>query len=157
MWAVKALETSTRWSPECCILLLKVGATSILFGLIRTCNRSLPHKELLQVSLRTLLNVCHHCGWDESCPDGAGACVDLVQIFRDKPEIFIPAVKLLHIAVASSEYARDWCGTLENLKRLKNVHALCARKQPKGSSFSDKAVRKAIKTLLHVVYLVSSD
>ena len=157
MGATKTLEIATRWSAECCRLLVDAGATTILFSLIRTCNRSLPHKELLQVALRTILNVCRHSGWDDSCPDGAGACVDLVQIFRDKPEIFVPAVKLLHIAVRSSQQSRAWCGSPENAKRLNNVYKLCTRKQPRGSSPSDMAVRKAIKMLLLVVRLVSSE
>jgi len=57
MEAVETLETSTRLSKSCCEAFADAGAPEILYNLIRTCNRSLPHVELLQLVLATLENV----------------------------------------------------------------------------------------------------
>jgi abnormal spindle-like microcephaly-associated protein len=157
MLALQALEVATRWSAVCSRQLVQAGATSTLFTLIRTCNRSLPHMKVLQLILQTLLNVCHHTGWDDSCPDGVDVCVDLVQMFRDKPAVFGWAVSLLEAAVHNSSVARAWCGSHETLKRLQAVLALCVRKIRVGGGLRDPAMKKSVKTLQRIVRFISGE
>ena len=46
--ACKFLEFSTQISKRCCESFANASAANILFGLIRSCNRSTPHQELLR-------------------------------------------------------------------------------------------------------------
>ena len=58
--AMVTLETSTRLSVKCCHAFSNVNAPKVLYKLIRTCNRSLPHVALLKLILKTLSNVVLH-------------------------------------------------------------------------------------------------
>ena len=97
MRAVDALETSTRLSAVCCEVFTEANAADILLGLIRTCNRSLPHIQLMQNVLLTLDNVSKHAVLLPSFanPDSAEVFMDLSQVFRDKDGIFCLSVTLL--------------------------------------------------------------
>ena len=57
--AIKTLEVSTRWSSTCCSWFVGEAneAVPIMYGLMRSCNRSQPHRKLLLYALRVLSNV----------------------------------------------------------------------------------------------------
>jgi abnormal spindle-like microcephaly-associated protein len=97
MAAVATLETSTRLSFVCCKIFTNSQAAKSLLALIRTCNRSLPHMELLQHILLTLNNISKHPTLLPSFanPESAEVFLDLSQIFRDKDGIFCLSVSLL--------------------------------------------------------------
>jgi abnormal spindle-like microcephaly-associated protein len=105
MFAVTTLEAATRLSIVCCEEFTRAGAADILLALIRTCNRSLPHVELLHRILLTLENVASH----ESLlpgflnPVSAEVFMDLVQMFRDKDGIFCLSIFLLNRAIICDE------------------------------------------------------
>jgi abnormal spindle-like microcephaly-associated protein len=108
MAAIVTLEMSTRLSLACCVAFTECTATEILFSLIRTCNRSLPHVELLSHVLLTFRNVVKH---KELLPrvasaDSAEVFMDLVQMFRDKENVFCSAAVLLHLVVASNQQVK---------------------------------------------------
>lgn len=128
--AICTLELSTRLSAVCCAAFAEAGAPQILFSLIRTCNRSLPHVELLLYILQTMANVARYDGLLHSMATSAGVDVflDLVQMFRDKEGVFILAATLLERVVSFDERLLSQCSSRENLKRLKGVSALCLRK-----------------------------
>lgn len=46
--ALQFLQLSTQVSKHCCASFAEGGATGVLFGLLRSCNRSQPHQELLR-------------------------------------------------------------------------------------------------------------
>jgi abnormal spindle-like microcephaly-associated protein len=46
--ACQTLELSTSLSRYCCEAFAQAGAPNILFSLLRSCNRSTPHQELLR-------------------------------------------------------------------------------------------------------------
>lgn len=46
--ACQTLQLSTQLSRYCCEAFAQAGAAAILFGLLRSCNRSTPHQELLR-------------------------------------------------------------------------------------------------------------
>lgn len=103
MDAVCILEVATRLSEVCCILFVKASAPSVLFSLIRTCNRSLPHVKLLHGVLLTMSNVAEydHLLQSIATHEGAEVLLDLVQMFRDKNFVFFLVVSLLERVVRS--------------------------------------------------------
>ncbi|KAH0618335.1 hypothetical protein JD844_017438 [Phrynosoma platyrhinos] len=50
-------EVVTRLSPVCCESLAKTEAVSIIFTLIRSCNRSVPCMDVIRYSVQVLLNL----------------------------------------------------------------------------------------------------
>jgi abnormal spindle-like microcephaly-associated protein len=104
MDAVCVLEVATRLSEVCCITFAEAKAPDILFFLIQTCNRSLPHLKLLQYILQTLTNVAR---FDKLVPamaslSGVEVFLDLLQMFRDKDYVFCLVVSLLERIVRSN-------------------------------------------------------
>ena len=99
--AICTLEVATRLSKECCQMFVNAGATHILFSLIRTCNRSLPHIQLLNNMLRTLWNVSRdgHFVATMATSMAVEVFLDLIQMFRDKDEIFYQSAKLLEVVL----------------------------------------------------------
>ena len=134
MVAITTLETSTRLSRNCCVSFSNAAAPEILYNLIRTCNRSLPHVELLHYVLLTLRNVAAHPTLVAMVATGLAAEIfmDLIQMFRDKDTVFSLAICLLEVVVHTNMTLQVQCSTKENLKRLKGVHSLCVRKISAG-------------------------
>ena len=102
--AVHILEISTRLSRSCCQAFADANAPSILYDFMPTCNRSLPHVELLQVILKTIVNVsiydeCFHSVASTSAVD---VLLTLLMHFRDKDGVFNLAIYLLNILVTNS-------------------------------------------------------
>ena len=130
MNAVSTLEVSTRLSRNCCIAFTECEAPEIIYSLVRTCNRSLPHVELLHYVLLTLTNVARHNEllWRVSTEESVEVYMDLVQMFRDKDNVFCLAVALLHKAIVKNRELKEICSSSENMKRLKGIHSLCIRK-----------------------------
>jgi abnormal spindle-like microcephaly-associated protein len=150
------LEMATRLSEVCCVSFAEAGAPAILFNLLRTCNRSLPHIKLVHVVLLTMSNVARyeHLLRSLATVSGAEIFLDLVQMFRDKEFVFGLVVALLELIVrtspvvevsrlefGSADYStretssstfpfsvQRLCASREHLKRLKAVHDLCVRK-----------------------------
>lgn len=50
-------EVVTRLSEVCCQQVVKDGALPVIFKVIKKCNRSLPHLEVIKYSLSILYNV----------------------------------------------------------------------------------------------------
>jgi len=91
--ACQTLELSTQLSHRCSRAFAEAGASKVLFTLIRSCNRSTPHQELLKHALVVLLHVARHHDLASSVATTAGAeaadtLIDLMQMFRDKKSIF---------------------------------------------------------------------
>jgi abnormal spindle-like microcephaly-associated protein len=149
MNAVATLETSTRLSRNCCIAFAECNAPEIVYSLIRTCNRSLPHVELLHYVLLTLMNVASHKEllWRVFSDDSVDIFMDLVQMFRDKDNVFNLATSLLHNAVLSNSDLKNRCATSENIKRMKGVHSLCARKLSLTTTRVSRASRRSVGSL----------
>lgn len=130
MRAIGVLELATRVSEVCCVAFAEARAPDVLFSLVRQCNRSLPHIELLHNVLLTMSNVARYDYLLPSMSSIAGVEVylDLVQMFRDKDGVFYLASSLLERVVRCNPELEPFCGSKENLKRLKAVNSLCMRK-----------------------------
>eukprot|EP00978_Attheya_sp_CCMP212_P020094 scaffold57136_cov47-Attheya_sp.AAC.4 len=147
MKAMLTLEVSTRLSKRCCGSFAHARAPDILYDVVRTCNRSLPHIELLNHLLLILRNVARHDELLEyvASPTSLDVLLDLVQMFRDKDIIFVLAVTLLEqVAFSKYEYMSKCC-LPENVKRLKGIHALCSRKTATLAERNPNKQRVALK------------
>jgi IQ calmodulin-binding motif len=104
MAAVCTLELSTRLSSKCCYQVVEAGAPSILFGLLRSANRSLPYIELITHILLTLLNLSVHDGLLDclATMEGVVLFLDMLQTYRDKDSVFCHTVSLLNLCVPPS-------------------------------------------------------
>ena len=51
------VDVVTRLSPRCCEQMVAGNAVDVIYLLIRSCNRSLPHMELIKYSVNILLNL----------------------------------------------------------------------------------------------------
>jgi abnormal spindle-like microcephaly-associated protein len=147
MDAVKSLETSTRLSSLCCILFTEANAANILLDLIRSCNRSVPHVELVQCILLTLDNIAQYRSLVPSFADcnAAEIFLDKMQMFRDKDGIFCLSTSLLDCISKCNPIVEDFCAMHEHLKRLKALHALSLRR----SKSSTSATRQDLGTKLN--------
>ena len=136
MSALRTLELATRLSYVCCEAFVSAQAPTILFSFATTCNRSVPHTEVIQCTLTTMLNVTQYRCFlpDVANESSLEICLDLVQMFRDKEGVFVPAVILLEQIVRFSDDLQQHCGKQEHLKRLKGVYTLCRRKLSLPSS-----------------------
>jgi abnormal spindle-like microcephaly-associated protein len=130
MDAVKSLETSTRLSSLCCVLFTEADAARILLDLIRSCNRSVPHVELVHCILLTLDNVSQYRQLVASFATcySAEIFLDKMQMFRDKDGIFCLSVSLLHGIANCNPMVEEFCALHEHLKRLKALHGLSLRR-----------------------------
>ena len=50
-------EVVTRLSPRCCERMVQGHAVSVLYQLVRSCNRSIPHMEIIKYVVCILLNL----------------------------------------------------------------------------------------------------
>ena len=128
--AIKTLETSTRFSYSCCEAVVNKGSTSLLFRLIRYCNRSSPHIDLLKYVLKTLMNISKHTKLIDGvvCDRSVEILLDTIQMFRDKEKVLCLASSLLLMIVSTKNECLLECTKRENAKRIKGVFVLYKKK-----------------------------
>jgi len=151
--AITSLENITRQSMEDCEVIVKTDAQHELFSIIRSCNRSSPHMELIRVILVVLTNLAKHpslltrLATDKSI----GALTDLIHMFRDKSTIFALSSSLLETLLRSSNVLTSKYSTLENKKRLRGILLMS---KEKASSTDD--MRKGIRCLENAFQLMNA-
>lgn len=105
--AAKSLEMWTKSSYTSCKMLITSESVEVLYSLIRACNRSVPHVELLEYILETLFHVTKYEDLIPSiCSESlVETLVDLIQLFRDKDDIFCYAAIILKRIVLTGKEA----------------------------------------------------
>jgi len=131
--ACQTLEFSTQLSHRCSRAFAEAGASKVLFALIRSCNRSTPHQELLKHALVVLLHVARHHDLApavaaSSAAEAADTLVDLMQMFRDKKPIFGKASELLCRLIAANKDIKSTCASADYRKRLDGILHIVERK-----------------------------
>ncbi|CAM9788928.1 unnamed protein product, partial [Chrysoparadoxa australica] len=126
------LELSTRYSKICCQVMAESTAPDVVYGLIRTLNRSPPHQKILKFALMTFRNIVKHGGnfarHVAAPPVASAVFMDLLQVYRDKPEVFHLAVRLAtSLAGISDSIRRDMC-TAHQAARMTGILQLLQRK-----------------------------
>jgi len=133
--ACETLEVSTQMSSECADAFLNTDAADVLFALVQSCNRSLPHVCVLQVALRVLVQVGKHDKKNQyarifanksAC---AASIMDILQLFRDRMTIVSPTVTLLLQFCSDSSRAINYIIKKEDLlHRLQKFAGVLAQK-----------------------------
>ncbi|KAM4738484.1 abnormal spindle-like microcephaly-associated protein isoform 2-T2 [Anableps anableps] len=138
--ALKNLETATRLSPECCERLVGSGATSVIFTLIRSCNRSGPCMEVITFSVQILLNLSKYHMTIEavySVESSLETLLDLLQKYREKAgdkvaekggSIFTKSCFLLALLLQDKRHAEEVVKLPKALDRIRSIYRLTARK-----------------------------
>ncbi|XP_017287365.2 abnormal spindle-like microcephaly-associated protein homolog, partial [Kryptolebias marmoratus] len=138
--ALKNLETATRLSPECCERLVESGATSVLFTLIRCCNRSIPCMNIITLSIQVLLNLSKYHKTVKavySVDSSVEMLLDLLQRYREKAgdkvaekggSIFTKTCFLLALLLQDKHRAEEVKKIPKALDRLCSIYKLTARK-----------------------------
>ena len=133
MQACRTVELSTRFSPVCCMMFAERGIVPAIYALIRSCNRSQPHQELLRLALGVLVNTAKH-PVSQPAVASASECVDvlvdLLQMFRDTATVFAPALWLLRtVCRVSAERQASVAGNDDVMRRLTSLHHILSRRQ----------------------------
>ncbi|XP_014867194.1 PREDICTED: abnormal spindle-like microcephaly-associated protein isoform X2 [Poecilia mexicana] len=138
--ALKNLEVATRLSPECCERLVGSGATSVIFTLIRSCNRSGPCMEVITFSVQILLNLSkYHLTIEAvySVENSLETLLDLLQKYREKAgdkvaekggSIFTKACFLLALLLQDQRRAQEVVKLPKVLDRIRSIYRLTVRK-----------------------------
>jgi hypothetical protein len=129
--ACQVLLSTTAVSVECCVKFVQTSATQLLLNTIRSCNRSTTHQEMLVCALNSLLNVCRRTELASkvaSTVESTDILMDIMQMFRDKKQIFCLSCKLLCRLTACNIQTMKICNTSECRKRLEGIYHIIERK-----------------------------
>jgi abnormal spindle-like microcephaly-associated protein len=132
MQACNTLALATLVSYAVADRLVQEGALTHIFRLIRGCNRSTPHQELIKLALDVLENVARQSAYAAVLVEDASYAellVDLMQMYRDKEQLFMRAVAVPYAVCLRSHQCRALLAQNASLvKRMETVHALVDRK-----------------------------
>ncbi|KAL9190668.1 hypothetical protein ACHAXT_000374 [Thalassiosira profunda] len=148
MKAAMNLQMITQDSIEDCKVIAEGNIQRKMFAIIRSCNRSSPHLELIRVLLSVMTNLAEH---PSTLPlvaneTAINALTDMVQLYRDKSAIFALSSSLLERMLWSSNRLMSDYSTPENKKRLRGILLLC---KTKASELDD--ARKGMRSLENVL------
>jgi len=121
--AVTNLEKVTKLSIEDCEFIVQTNVQNKMMTILRRCNRSSPHLELIRAILSVFINISQHPSTLSRLANEKGIDIltDTVQMFRDKSNIFAQSLELLERFLLSSESLILKYSTPENKKRLISV------------------------------------
>ncbi|KAG1653330.1 Abnormal spindle-like microcephaly-associated [Nymphon striatum] len=131
--ALQHLDVVTRLSSVCCEKLAEGNAVETIFTLVKSCNRSLPHMEVIKYSVNILLNLSKYDRTVASVHvvDGSlDTLLELMTIFREKGEvIFTKCATLLWIIIQDNGYSQTIRNVPTALEKIKSLNYLVNRKQ----------------------------
>lgn len=124
--SVSILENATKLSRNSCKAFVSAGVHTILYDVMRSCNRSAPHIDLLESILGTLFHVSNHRDLVSKITndDSVDTLIDLIQMFRDKDEVLNFTTMILKRIVWSDNKYLFRCRRKENMKRILGVYKL---------------------------------
>ncbi|GBG26415.1 Abnormal spindle-like microcephaly-associated protein-like [Hondaea fermentalgiana] len=132
--ACETLQVSTRY-PTMAEAFLDSTASDVLFALVHSCNRSLPHMKLLEIALQILLQVAkqdrprNYERLFANKEASASSILDLMQMFRDQVRIFAKALALLDYFCSDSSRAINYIVDNHELqRRLQQIEHILRRK-----------------------------
>ncbi|KAK7504479.1 hypothetical protein BaRGS_00004345 [Batillaria attramentaria] len=150
--ALMHLDVATRLSAVCCERLVEVNAVGVIFRLIQSCNRSLPHMELIKYSISILLNLAKY---EKTTPavyevdNSVSTLVELMTIYREKGgAIFTKTCMLLAILGFDAERREAMCADKRFVEKLQSIHALALRKHRMQVARARQAARSSLNATL---------
>ncbi|XP_005095167.1 abnormal spindle-like microcephaly-associated protein homolog [Aplysia californica] len=129
--AMMHLEVSTRLSPVCCERMIEVDAVPALYRLAASCNRSIPHMEIIKHTVDTLLNLAKY---DKTVAvvmepeESISTIMELMLIYREKGPIFYKCCMLLGILGLDPRRRQVILNQAHLIERLQSIHSLTLRK-----------------------------
>ncbi|KAI1316955.1 hypothetical protein EDD11_009199 [Mortierella claussenii] len=126
------LDVVTRLSRNSCLRLVEHNVVNIIFQLIRSCNRSQPHMEVLKHGLNIIENLSRDRETIKSvfwAPEGMEILVDCAQAYRENEMVFESVVTILLLHLEQGESQRQAVRSLTpEVKKLKGVLTVMERK-----------------------------
>ncbi|KAL7499763.1 hypothetical protein ACHAWT_010731 [Skeletonema menzelii] len=124
--AASILEKTTNKSIDSCKLLLSARGQVTLLSLLSSSNRSSPHLELVRVILRIFRNISKHRASLSVLVtrESLSVLTDVVQMFRDKADIFELSTSLLETFVRSDAFISSEYSSHEHRRCLRGVLSL---------------------------------
>ncbi|KAF9570773.1 hypothetical protein EC968_001423 [Mortierella alpina] len=126
------LDVVTRLSKNSCLRLVEHNVINIIFQLIKSCNRSQPHMEVLKHALNIIENLSRDADTSGSvfwAPEGVEILVDSAQAYRENDMVFESVVRILLIHLEEDESRRRVMRAMTpEVKKLKGILAVMERK-----------------------------
>jgi len=132
--ALSNLGVTTRFSQRCCMRLVEQKGVSIILELMRNCNRSKPHQEMLRHAIRIITSLSMFPATLDSLHAAgvptAEVLMDLIQNFRDNNQILVSCIKVLRRmhANTTSEGPLAVKSVPEIRKRIQGIATITKRK-----------------------------
>ena len=148
--AVMVMEKLTSQSIYECRVIVDANAHEELISIIKLCNRSSPHLELIRLILSVLTNLSQHpyllsrLASDKTI----NTLTDLVHMLRDKPTPFVMASSLLERMLRGNHHLVPKYSKSENKKLLCSIVSLC---KEKVSKLGD--TKKGIRCLENIILI----
>ncbi|KAG0242686.1 hypothetical protein BGX31_011681 [Mortierella sp. GBA43] len=126
------LDVVSRLSKNSRLRLVEHNVVNIIFQLIKSCNRSQPHMEVLKHGLNIIENLSLDKDTMNSvfwAPEGVEIIVDCAQGYRENEVVFESVVKILLIHLEQDERRRRAVKAMApEVKKLKGVLTVMQRK-----------------------------
>ncbi|KAF9198159.1 hypothetical protein BGZ49_001118 [Haplosporangium sp. Z 27] len=126
------LDVVTRLSKNSCLRLVEHNVVNIIFQLIKSCNRSQPHMEVLKHGLNIIENLSRDPDTVGSvfwAPEGMEIIVDCAQAYRENEMVFESVVTILLIHLEHDDNRRRVMRAMgPEVKKLNGVLAIMQRK-----------------------------
>ncbi|KAG0201689.1 hypothetical protein BGX28_005557 [Mortierella sp. GBA30] len=126
------LDVVTRLSKNSCLRLVEHNVVNIIFQLIKSCNRSQPHMEVLKHALNIIENLSRDPDTIGSvfwAPEGMEILVDSAQAYRENEMVFESVVRILLILLEGDEKrCRVVRAMTPEVKKLNGVLTVMERK-----------------------------
>ncbi|XP_050415465.2 abnormal spindle-like microcephaly-associated protein homolog [Patella vulgata] len=129
--AVMHLDVVTRLSPRCCERMVEVNAVCVIYRLMRSLNRSLPHMDVIKYSINILLNLAKYDKTRDyvyNVKDSISNLLELLTIYREKGHIFTKTCTLIGILALDSHRRQAIMSNRSFTDKLRSLYALTARK-----------------------------
>ncbi|KAL3871776.1 hypothetical protein ACJMK2_039754 [Sinanodonta woodiana] len=129
--ALMNLDVSTKLSPVCCEKFVEENAVPVIYKLIRSCNRSMPHMEIIKYSVSILLNLSKYDKTTTAvlqAKEAVSTLLDLLQVYREKGQIFNKTCTLLGILAQNPHCYAVMQFEEKITDKLQSIYALTARK-----------------------------
>jgi len=130
MKACSDLDHATSVSTKSCESMCNEDALLQLMYLIKTCNRSEPHVKLLIHILNILINVSKD-GFRADHVFNTKDCIDILveqlQMYRDKPEVFLRAMKILELLVIPKNAENHTSPRYQRMEKIKEMTTTIGR------------------------------
>lgn len=141
------LDVATRLSFECCESVIQDNAHSVIYKIVRFCNRSLPHMEIKRVAFCILSNLAK-CSksykYVLADPESLPLILDQMQMFRDKKaEIFSLCSNLLSVLCNDESIKKSVLKDKKVVQKLSSLHSLSRRKSMTVTKRQNETARRS--------------